>query len=287
MSLLRIKPLVIILLILLFLVPSKTSPAGEALVLSVHPYLPATEISKRFSPLVYYLGMAIDTPITLLVARRYDEHIELIGNNKVDIAYMGPSSYVIVTARHGTKPLLARLEINGKPFFHGAIIVRKESKLKSLEGLAGKRFAFGDIESTMSHLVPRYMLIEKGISNEKLAGFTHLENHNNVALNVLSGTFDAGAVKEEVFNKYKDRGLRVIAWTPEISEHLFITSNTLSPENIAALRKAMYSLNDTRKGRDIMAGIKSTMTGMVPAEDRDYDLLRAIMQTLKKEGVLK
>jgi phosphonate transport system substrate-binding protein len=285
MSLLRIKPLVIILLILLFLVPYKTSPAGEALVLSVHPYLPATEISKRFSPLVHYLGMAIDTPITLLVARSYDEHIELIGNNKVDIAYMGPSSYVIVTARHGTKPLLARLEINGKPFFHGAIIVRKESKLKSIEDLAGKRFAFGDTESTMGHLVPHYMLIEKGIEN--LAVYAHLGNHNNVALNVLSGTFDAGAVKEEVFNKYKDRGLRVIAWTPEISEHLFITSNTLSPENIAALRKAMYSLNDTRKVRDIMAGIKSTMTGMVPAEDRDYDLLRAIMQTLKKEGVLK
>jgi len=167
MSLLRMKSLVIILFLLTVLILPKTSLAGEPLVLSVHPYLPATEIVKRFSPLAHYLGMAIGEPVTLQVSQSYDEHIEMIGNNKIDIAYMGPSSYVTVIDRYGIKPLLARLEVNGKPYFRGAIIVSTESQLNDLSDLLLNRFAFGPKQSTMSHLVPHYMLIEAGGASTK------------------------------------------------------------------------------------------------------------------------
>jgi len=103
MSLPRMKPLVIILLLLSVLILPKTSLAGKPLVLCVHPYMPATEITKRFSPLAHYLGMVIGKPVTLMVANSYEEHIKLIGSNKVDIAFLGPSSYVILTARHGAR----------------------------------------------------------------------------------------------------------------------------------------------------------------------------------------
>lgn len=287
MSLSRIKLFVYILLILQVLISPKTSYAEDPLVLSVHPYLPATEIVKRFSPLAHYLGMKTGQLINLKVAQNYDEHINLIGNDTADIAYMGPASYVITTDRYGSKPLLARLEINGKPYFHGTIIAKKESKINSLKDLIGKRFAFGDPESTMSHLIPRYMLAKEGVNIKKLSGYAHLKNHHNVALSVLAGDFDAGAVKEAVFNKYKNRGLKALAWTPVISEHLFITSSTLPPEKIAALRKALYHLKDTQKGRDILEGIKPNLNAMAPVKEEDYDNLRTIMQTLKKNGVLK
>lgn len=264
---------------------SGTANAREPLTLCVHPYLPATELVVRFAPLADYLGRKIGRPVKVEVAKNYQEHIDSIGKDEVDIAYMGPAPYVKMTDVYGKKPLLARLEINGKPAFQGMIVVREKSAIHDLEDLLGKRFAFGDPNSTMSHMLPRFMLWEAGANIDKLESHAFLNSHHNVALGVLMGDYDAGAVKEEVFYKYEKRGLRVITKTPFISEHLFVTRSTLPPETVDALRKALYHLKDDGEGRVIMSKIKNSMTGMVPVNDKDYDNLRIILQKLQKLGV--
>jgi phosphonate transport system substrate-binding protein len=266
---------------------SFTCPADaeRSLIFAVHPYLPATELVKRYSPLTEYLGRKLNQPVQIQISKNYQDHIDKIGGDKIDIAYMGPASYVKVTARYGKKPILARLEIKGKPAFQGIIIAGKESLLNNLKDLEGKRFAFGDPNSTMSHLVPRYMLLKEGVGIDKLAAHAFLKNHQNVALGVLAGDYDAGAVKEAVFYKYEKRGLKALMKTPKISEHLFIARKNLPPEKVKLLREALFALKNDESGRIIMSSIKSSMTGMVPASDEDYNNLRTILQTLEKTGI--
>jgi phosphonate transport system substrate-binding protein len=261
------------------------SVAGDALTLGIHPYLPATELAGRFTPLADYLARITGRPVEIRIAKDYQEHIDRVGRDEVDIAYMGPAPYVKLVDAYGEKPILARLEINGKPSFQGVIVTTRESPIQSLSELAGKRFAFGDPDSTMSHLVPRYMLAEAGVGVERLGGYEYLHSHVNVALGVLMGHFDAGAVKEEVFYEYEKRGLRALAWSPRISEHLFVTSKTLPPETVKTLREALFSLRDTEEGRAILSSIKEGVTAMVPASDGDYDTLRAILRALEEQGV--
>src|SRR3989344_3957961 len=188
--------------ILLALSPNTFSgiaQAEETLTLTVHPYLPVKEIITRFTPLADYLGKEIGRPVSVRVGSDYQEHIVYVGKDEADIAFMGPASYLMVVAKYGKKPLLARLETDGNPLFRGYFIVRQDSPLKTLAGLKGKRMAFGDRDSTMSHLVPQYMLEKAGVPLDKLAKYKFLGSHNNVVLAVLSGDFDAGAVKDEDF----------------------------------------------------------------------------------------
>ena len=273
--------------LLLFMGVSSTGTANaqKSLTLGIHPYLPAMELVMRFTPLADYLSKKLGRPVTVKVAKNYQEHIDRIGKDNIDIAYMGPAPYVKMADVYGKKPLLARLEIKGKPAFQGMIIVSKKSTLHNLADLSGKHFASGDPDSTMSHLVPRFMLWEAGVNIDKLAGHAFLNSHHNVALGVLIGDYDAGAVKEEVFYKYEKRGLRAIAKTPLISEHLFVTRSTLPLKTVHALRNALYHLKDNEEGRVIMSAIKGSMTGMVPVNDGDYDNLRIILQALEKLGV--
>ena len=261
--------------------------AAEKLTLCVHPYKSAAELYKAFSPLAAYLSKAAGTEVDVLITKDYDSHIDHIINVKRGIAYLGPASYVKLVDLYGKPPLLARLSIYGKPTFQGKIIVQNDSPLQSLSDLQGKRFAFGDPNSTMSHLVPRYMLIEAGIRVDRLADFSFLGNHVNVALSVLSGQYDAGAVKEAVFYKYQSRGLRELATTPALSEHVFIASDSLSPELIEVLRSAFYKMKDDADGIKAMKSIKSTITAMVPTVDADYDNLRNILATLRDNGVVE
>src|SRR5689334_25012422 len=96
-------------------------------VLAVHPYLPFEEVSTRFTPLAKALGRALAAEVTIEVARDYGQHIEAVGNDRVDFAYMGPVQYVQVVSRYGAKPLLARQEVEHRPWLHGEIVVRDDS----------------------------------------------------------------------------------------------------------------------------------------------------------------
>ncbi len=281
MSLTRLQIYCFGLLVVIVFVPMRVTQAQESLTLEIHPYLAATELIKRFTPLADYLSKKIGQPITVTIAGNYQEHIDQIGNDMVDIAYMGPASYVRMVDLYGKKTILACLEINERPTFHGVIIVSKDNPIRTLSDLAGKRFAFGDPASTMSHLVPRYMMRQAGVTIDKLVDHVFLKNHHNVALGVLLGNFDAGAVKEEVFDEYRQQGLKMLKRTPPISEHLFVVRKTLPPETVEALRNGLYVLKNDPEGLAIMTAVKENVTGMVPAIDSDYDNLRSILKTLK------
>jgi phosphonate transport system substrate-binding protein len=115
-----IKPIMIFscictVLLSLTFAPHKLAYAEESLILAIHPYLPADKLKKKFTPIANYLSRQIGTPIKIKIGSDYDEHIQYIGLNKVDIAYMGPASYVKMTNEFGHKPILARLEIDGNP----------------------------------------------------------------------------------------------------------------------------------------------------------------------------
>ena len=212
--------------------------APTQLILAVHPYLPVAEINTRFSPLAHYLEQETQRPVVIRVGRNYAEHIHSIGSDRVDIAYMGPVPYVKTVQQYGKKPLLARQEIKGQPFLRGVIFVRQESPIQTLAALKGRRFAFGDPDSTMSHVVPLRMLEMAGVPEISLGHFDFLGAHKNVALAVLIGDYDAGAVKQEVFDEMAHKGLRALAVSPAVPDHLFIASTKLEPALQETLRNA-------------------------------------------------
>ena len=256
-------------------------PAQTPLILAVHPYLPSEEIHKRFTPLAEYLGKQLGRPVQVRVGRDYIQHVEAIGLNNVDIAFMGPSSFVLMGERYGAKPLLARIAIKGKPRLSVYIVTSVNSTLRNLGDLRGKRFAFVDPDSTMGTIVPRYVMQQAGIELKTLASYQYLGGHKNVALGVLSGDYDAGAVKSEVYDEMASRGLRVLAKLPEVSEHLFVARSDMPDKQVAQLRQALLQLQGEADGVVIMRAMNKDMTAMVPVVDADYDNLRKIQRTVE------
>lgn len=261
--------------------------SAQELTLGVHPYKSVNKLQSYYLPLADILSKELNVKVNLSIAKDYETHIKHIGMNKLDIAYMGPASYVTLVNKYGSKRLLARQMIKGKPSFKGNIIVRSDSNINTINDLQNKKMAFGDPNSTMSHLVPRYMLIKNGITKDKLSSMSFLGSHDNVAISVLTGDFDAGAVKEAVYNKYKPRGIKSLAETPALSEHLFVASDKLSQKMVDKIRNVLVNLHTSEQGMKVLSGIKKKMTGMEPVEDKDYDNLREILRSLKEKKIIK
>ncbi len=249
--------------------------------LAVHPYLSHDELKKRFSPLAEYLTETVGITFTLRIGKNYRDLIDNIGQDMVDVAYMGPAPYVQMVEGYGKKPILAQLETNYSPFYKGMIVVRADSPFKRIKDLKGHYFAFGDRLSTMSHLLPRLILHEAGVTPENLGGITFVNSHYNVALGVLAGDFDAGALKEGVYQTFRAQGLRALAITPNIPEHLFVARSDMPPATSQKIRHSLKKLAETPLGLMILKTIHNNATGIVDGSDTDYDQLRQLLNKMK------
>ena len=255
----------------------------QPLILAVHPYLPAAELQQRFAPLAAYLGQAIGRRIEVRVGGSYGEHIEAIGRDQVDLAFLGPIPYVRLLERYGSKPLLGRFLVNRQPYLHGVIAVRQDSPLRSLKELRGRRFAFGDPESTMSHVVPRAVLKEAGVPVNALAEYKFLGSHKNVALAVLAGDFDAGAMKQEVFDEYAPKGLRILARLPPTPDHLLVSRATLPEAEVERLRQALFTIHLRPDARTLLGPLHKGLDGFGPVSEKDYIPLRRMLRSLEAD----
>ena len=90
--------------------------------------------------------------------------------------------------------------------FHSIMVARKDSGITKIEDLKGKKLGFADPDSTSGYLVPLVTLPEaiggpvKGYFAE--TGFGG--GHENLVLEVLKGTFDAGTTFGSGVGEWKD-----------------------------------------------------------------------------------
>ncbi len=266
----------------------KAQPLGaereqsREIIFAVHPYASPVALAEQFAPLIEFLSERTGLSFSLIISKNYENHISLVGNDQVDIAFMGPVSYVTMADRFGQKQLLCRFEINGEPYFQGYIIARQDNPATSLGDLQGHSFGSSSRVSTMSYVVPRYMFIQAGIPFPE-AHLRIVGSHNNVCLNVLAGDINAGAIREKTYQKYKDREIKVITVTPKIAEHPFVATDRLDSETVDLIREALLSIKSENDVRRLLTPIKATLTRLVPVADEDYDELRVILSTVRED----
>lgn len=245
--------------------------------MGVHPYKPVTDLYTIFKPIANYISQKTGKPVELRIGKTNSEIVDILGKGEIDFSFLGPALYVETRSKYPLTPL-AQVVNDGKPSFYGVIVVRKGSGITSLKALKGKTFAFGERDSTLSHITPLYMLMEAGVRLSDLKKYSFLGSHDNVALNVARGTYDAAGLQPDVAAKYLAEGLEIIAQTMDLPEHVFAATKSLDPATTAQIQNALLSMDIS-----LLKGIKKSLTGIQKFNDKDFDGLRKIVKTVEKE----
>ncbi|PLX47537.1 MAG: hypothetical protein C0613_13700 [Desulfobulbaceae bacterium] len=253
----------------LFAMPAQ---AGQSLVFGVHPFKSTSELAKMFRPLIDYLEKETGSSISFRTAKNYDAALNALLAGDMHISFMGPSLFAIASGQHADKiHLLGTASKDGNPTFKGVIIAKEGSSINSLADLKGKKFAFGDRESTLSCYVPAHMLMQAGIF-ESLE-YKFLGSHDNVAKAVQLGMFDAGGIKPAVAAKYTGQGLKIIAESEPVYEHVLVASSSVDDETLKKLRLAVLNLKDPA----VLGAIKKGLSGFMEVDADKYNSLRQLM----------
>jgi len=251
--------------------------AKDTLVMGVHPYKPTVALFKMFKPIADNISQKIGKPVELQFAKSYEETAEKVGSGQFDFSFFGPTTYAKFGPKYHMKPIVQILN-SGKPTFYGVIVVKKGSSIKTVHDIKGRSVAFGDRNSTLTHVVPLYMLMNEGIHLGDLKSYSFLGNHDNLALNVIQGTYDAAGLMPDIAEKYMGQGLEVIAKSPELPEHVFAANKSMDPATFKNIQDAFLSMDVT-----LLKNIKESVTGVQKVHDKDFDILRKILDKVEKD----
>ena len=194
------------------------------------------------------LGMKVQG----FVAADYNGVIEAMRANHVEVAYLGPFSYVLgATVAPIEAFATAETSKSGRTFYHSQIIARKDSGIKEVSDLKGKTLAFVDPSSTSGHLFPKAGLIKLGIDPEKFFGrvlFTG--SHDSNALAVANKRVDAATIADRIFdaavqkNLVKREDIQVVWSSDPIPELPTVWRKNLPPELKEKIRTAFLNIRD-------------------------------------------
>lgn len=241
----------------------------------------------KYQPLVDYLGEHTGRQWELQISTSYQQTVEDLCAGKLTAAYLGPWTYVRAHAACGVEPVL-RLQTGGKETYRSYILVREDSPARDLADLKGKRFGFGSALSTSSHLVPRAMLVEAGLDVGENVQCLYLEHHERAARAVLVGKVDACGIRDVAAEKFVDRGLRILARSEPIPNFPFVITPDAPPEVRDEFVRALVELPaENPSVADSMATWDEELAhGFVFSEDAEYDVVRALAETLFGPGAL-
>ena len=255
---------------------SDNKSASELNLGSVAMDIPA-EMVRRLTPLANYLSNKTGITVNFHASPNLDTAVDDLGTNVTQIAYLTPVAYLEAHEKYGAIPLV-NPQNKGKGTFTLMIAVQKDSPIKSVSDMRGKKFAFGDKKAKLQAAV----VISSGFKLEDFSSYAYLNHYDNIAKAVLNGDFDAGILKDTIAEKFASQGLRIIHTSPPLPSYIFAVNKNLPPKTIAKLKNAMLALkDDTEENKAILTALEKGYDGFEAAVDKDFDGIRKLLVHVK------
>ncbi|WP_323798388.1 phosphonate ABC transporter substrate-binding protein [Nisaea sp.] len=237
----------------------------------------------------------LGVPTKIFAPADYNGVIEgLIGRN-LDMAWLGASGYAktYITDPEAVEPVLVKINADGSMGYHSIGFARVDGNIKSLDDMKGKKFGFGDPNSTSGYLIPSIEIPAAGFPMESGKYFGEVVftgGHEQTIVAVANGDIDAGVTWadglgawEEGYNsgalrKAADAGL------VDMTQLVQIWKSKVIPEGPVVLRKDLPS--DVKvKVTGLIAGLASLdpecaysfmageIKGMAPVSHETYEVI--------------
>lgn len=266
--------------------PNSDSSVAEVkeLYIAVIPDRSAETQQEQQQKFAAYLESTLGIPTDFEITPNYETSIQLIVEEKVEMAYLVPFSYIQAKDQNpNIEPLVAHIEKStGRPWYTGVIVADTSQGIKSLEDLRGKRFGFVSQSSTSGYLVPSAQFQQIGINPEEdFAQIAYAGSHDKNATALAEGNVDAIAIEEKVYQKAIESGelpsdRYTILWQSDpLPNSPLVIRSTLPDKFKLKVRKALI---EAPPGLGLVGGDQAS--GYTSVQDEDYEPIRRIQETL-------
>ncbi|MDI9206263.1 phosphate/phosphite/phosphonate ABC transporter substrate-binding protein [Ligilactobacillus saerimneri] len=251
----------------------------------------ANKMEAKAKPLEKLLKKELGIPVKVSVSTDYNTVVEAMGSKKVDVGFLPPDAYVLAHKNYGAKVLLQAERYNylepgdrqGNKlvdYYHSQILVRKDSGIKKLSDLKGKKIAVQDTTSATGWIFPAVSLYKHGINiNKDGIKTVQVKGHDQGVLAVYNKNADAAFVFQGARNLVKKDAPDVmdkvvpLYQTPKIPNDTITVRGDMSPKWQKKISQAFKKVVKTKEGKQIMMDVY-THAGYKDSKDSNFNTIR-------------
>ena len=265
-----------------FVAITGTASAQTVLTVGLIPSEDSRAMIANSQAMMDMLSKSLGMPVKPFVAADYNGVIEALRSKRLDVAYLGPFSYVLGTTVADIEAFaVAETKKAGRSFYHSVVIAHKDSGIKTVNDLKGKTFAFVDPSSTSGHLFPKSGLMKVGLNTDKdFSRVIFSGSHDSNAIAVQNKKVDAAAIADRILDAAITKGLVkrediVEVWRSDpIPESPTVWRKDLSPDLKKRIQAAFLQV------KDIPWSDQGMLNGFFPTNDAAYDVIRETAKSL-------
>jgi phosphonate transport system substrate-binding protein len=236
---------------------------------------------EKYQLMIDYLSEHTPYEFELVLKKTYDDTVNALGQGDIDIAFLGPLTYLHARKDFKAISILKSITEKGAPSYRSVVVAKANSSIQKLSDLKSKDFAFASMKSTSGNLIPRFLLAEDGIHLRELKSYNNFNYHDSVVKWVLKGIYDAGAVRESVAEKYLPLGLKIISTSGPIPTGPVVVGPKTPYAVVESIKSTLLNLNKTEDGKKILERTDPEMRGgFIEASDADYEHIRKMINDI-------
>ncbi len=254
-------------------------------------------LNRLYPALADRIAGATDLKVAYKPVTDYTAVVRAFEVGDIHLAWMGGLTGVQARARVPGATAIAQRDIDAD--FHSLFIATKKSGLKpftgasGLKSLAGHTLTFGSETSTSGRLMPQYFMQQGGFNQGDLKGSPGFSgSHDATIAAVASGSFEVGAVNEQVWEKTKAEGkvdlsnVVVLFRTPGYHDYHWLARPDLDKvfgqRTTTKVTDFLLGLDDANKDDAKILDLFGAKS-FIPTQNSKYDQIETVA---KEQGLL-
>jgi len=265
----------------------QTAAADEPLVLGIFPRFAATAVHDAFDPLAKYLSAELGREVKIETTKDQNTFAEAIASKRYDIVHFNQLNYVESHQTSGYDVVAINEEF-GKATMAGALVVRKDSGIKSITELRGKTIVFGGGPKAMVAYIANVAQLQRA----GLKKGDYKEEFAKSPVNAMTAVFH----KQAIAGGAGDIGLKVQAGNDVLAvdelsilavgeqlPHLpWAVKNSLGADLAKKIQDVLLRVKSSKDGAEILKA--AHLTNLLPAKDADFEIVRKMIKDVAADA---
>ena len=266
---------------------TETKKEEKVIKMGFVPLKNSEKLVEDLKPISDYLSERLGVKVEAFTASNYIGVVEGLGSGSVDFGIIPPFSSLLAQKQSNAKPILTSKGKTEKPGYTAELYVRKDSGIKSLQDVKGKKVAFVDPSSSSGYIYPGAMLVNAGLNLDKDISYQFSGGHDKSLQLLLNKDVDVIATFDGVEDRYaKDfpqakTDIQKLATSDMIPGVMVTTSSKMDKELQEKLEKALRDIEKDPKMKEMFTKMFS-ITGFT---DVDQDAYKKVEATAKVMNV--
>ncbi len=219
----------------------------DTLIFAYTPVEDPAIYEDMWQPFLDHLSEITGRDVRFFSVDSYTAQVEAMRAGRLHIAGIstGPTPFAVNLA--GYKPIAIMGGDDGQFGYTLQMYVHADSDIYEMEDLKGRRVAHVTPTSNSGHQAPMALFPEEGLYPEQDYDPVFSGSHENSALGVVAGDYDAAPVASEVVDRMAERGLfdpndiRIIYETDSFPTTSYGIAHRLHPDLQEKIREAFLS----------------------------------------------